>query len=134
MEITRKKMSLRKTRAEDERKGRAEREVQRESRLSHVLQQTTMGKHERRATRSTSSITTEFCFSSPLAPLRPFSTVSHQPSLVTTTCPIILIFFQTHTCFISLLECTSGERNFYLVLVYWGMERDDLLNHSMLNM
>lgn len=114
MEITRKKMSLRKTRAEDERKGRAEREVQRESRLSHVLQQTTMGKHERRATRSTSSITTEFCFSSPLAPLRPFSTVSHQPSLVTTTCPIILIFFQTHTCMLYLSIRVHGWRERFL--------------------
>lgn len=47
----------RETRAEEETKGRAEREEQRESRSSRVLQQTTMGKDGRRATRSTSSIT-----------------------------------------------------------------------------
>jgi hypothetical protein len=40
------------TKAEDEMKGRGEREEQRESRSSRVLQQTTMGKQGRRPTKS----------------------------------------------------------------------------------
>lgn len=40
------------TKAEEEMKGRGERDEQRESRSSRVLQQTTMGKQERRPTKS----------------------------------------------------------------------------------
>jgi len=40
------------TKAEEEMKGRGEREEQRESRSSRVLQQTTIGKHGRRPTKS----------------------------------------------------------------------------------